>query len=48
MQAYIGGLLEAGFELRQFAEPAPYGCSDEKAMRYRRAPNFLIMEWRKV
>jgi SAM-dependent methyltransferase len=47
LQAYIGGLLEAGFALRHFAEPEPTGVTDEKADRYRRVPNFLIMEWEK-
>jgi hypothetical protein len=31
--------------LRHFAEPEPQGVSGEKADRYRRAPNFLVMEW---
>ncbi|MBB5209247.1 class I SAM-dependent methyltransferase [Chiayiivirga flava] len=48
MQAYLGGLLDAGFELRHFSEPAPVGVDDDKARRYRRVPNFLIMEWRKA
>jgi SAM-dependent methyltransferase len=48
LQAYLGGLLTAGFELRHFAEPAPVGIDDDKAQRYRRAPNFLVMEWRKA
>lgn len=48
MQAYISGLLKAGFELRYFDEPEPYGSNDEKATRYRRVPNFLIMEWKKI
>lgn len=48
MQAYIGGLLAAGFALRHFAEPEPYGADDDKAERYRRVPNFLVMEWTKA
>lgn len=48
MQAYIGGLLEAGFALRHFAEPEPSGVTGDKADRYRRVPNFLIMEWEKL
>lgn len=48
MQAYLGGLLAAGFELRHFAEPVPVGVDDDKARRYRRVPNFLVMEWRKA
>lgn len=47
MQTYMAGLLEAGFELRHFAEPAPQGIDDDKARRYRRAPNFLVMEWQR-
>lgn len=48
LQAYLGTLLEAGFELRHFAEPEPTGIQDEKARRHRRAPNFLVMEWQKA
>lgn len=47
LQAYLGGLLALGFELRHFAEPAPQGVDDDKARRYRRVPNFLLMEWHK-
>jgi ubiquinone/menaquinone biosynthesis C-methylase UbiE len=45
LQDYLGGLLAAGFELRHFDEPEPKGIADPKAQRYRRAPNFLVMEW---
>ena len=47
MHAYLQGLLDAGFDLVHFAEPAPQGVDDDKADRYRRVPNFLVMEWRK-
>jgi SAM-dependent methyltransferase len=47
MHVYLQGLLDAGFELVHFAEPAPQGVADDKAQRYRRVPNFLVMEWRK-
>jgi SAM-dependent methyltransferase len=47
LHVYMTALLGAGFELRHFDEPPPTGVDDEKADRYRRAPNFLIMEWRK-
>ena len=47
LEAYLQGLLDAGFDLRHFAEPAPQGVDDEKADRYRRAPNFLLMEWQR-
>ena len=48
LSTYMSALLDAGFELRHFDEPAPQGIDDDKARRYRRAPNFLIMEWQKV
>lgn len=44
---YMSALLDAGFALRHFAEPGPVGDSSPKADRYRRVPNFLIMEWEK-
>lgn len=47
MHHYMQGLLDAGFDLVHFDEPAPYGVDDDKAERYRRVPNFLVMEWRK-
>lgn len=47
MHVYMQGLLDAGFDLVHFAEPAPQGVDDAKAERYRRVPNFLVMEWRK-
>lgn len=47
MHSYMQGLLDAGFDLVHFDEPAPYGVDDAKADRYRRVPNFLVMEWRK-
>jgi SAM-dependent methyltransferase len=48
LQRYLQALLQLGFELRHFAEPEPQGVSGEKADRYRRAPNFLLMEWERV
>lgn len=45
LQRYLQALLVLGFELRHFAEPAPVGVEGDKADRYRRAPNFLVMEW---
>lgn len=48
LETYMQALLGAGFELRHFAEPAPQGVDDDKADRYRRAPNFLLMEWRRA
>lgn len=47
MHTYLQGLLDAGFDLVHFDEPAPHGVDDDKAHRYRRVPNFLVMEWRK-
>ncbi|MCI1709976.1 MAG: class I SAM-dependent methyltransferase [Chiayiivirga sp.] len=48
LQAYLSGLLAAGFDLRHFDEPGPQGVTDDKAQRYRRVPNFLVMEWQKA
>lgn len=45
LSTYMRLLLEAGFALRYFDEPAPYGVDGPKADRYRRVPNFLVMEW---
>jgi SAM-dependent methyltransferase len=47
LATYMTALLDAGFQLRHFAEPTPVGSDGPKADRYRRAPNFLIMEWQK-
>ncbi len=48
LSTYLQGLLDAGFALRHFAEPRPQGVDDDKADRYRRVPNFLLMEWHKA
>ncbi len=47
LSRYMAALLDAGFVLRHFAEPRPVGDTSSKADRYRRVPNFLIMEWEK-
>lgn len=47
LSTYMTLLLEAGLQLRHFAEPAPTGGDPEKMDRYRRVPYFLIMEWQK-
>ena len=47
LHVYLQGLLEAGFDLVHFDEPAPHSTDDDKADRYRRVPNFLVMEWRR-
>ena len=44
---YMQALLSAGLRLVHFDEPAP-DCDGDKADRYRRAPNFLVMEWAKA
>lgn len=41
---YMQGFLDHGFTLSHFAEPVP-NITGDKADRYRRVPNFLIMEW---
>jgi SAM-dependent methyltransferase len=48
LHVYMQGLLGAGFSLVHFDEPPPRGVDDDKADRYRRAPNFLLMAWRKA
>lgn len=45
---YMTLLLDAGLALRHFDEPAPTGGDPAKAWRYRKWPNFLIMEWLKL
>lgn len=47
LSAYFSALLDRGFQLRAFDEPLPQGVDDDKARRYRRVPNFLMMRWEK-
>lgn len=47
LATYMTLLLEAGMQLRHFAEPAPTGGDPQKRDQYRRVPYFLIMEWEK-
>jgi SAM-dependent methyltransferase len=47
LSTYMTLLLDAGLQLRHFAEPAPTGGDPERMDRYRRVPYFLIMEWQK-
>ena len=48
LSAYMREFLRHGLELRLFEEPAPIaGAPKPKAERYRRAPWFVVMEWRK-
>jgi len=47
LATYMGLLLGAGLELKHFDEPSPHAGDPLRIARYRRAPWFLIMEWRK-
>jgi SAM-dependent methyltransferase len=47
LSAYVGHCLDQGLSLIHFDEPAAQGGDPVQAARYRRAPWFLIMEWRK-
>ncbi len=47
LATYMTLLLDAGMQLRHFAEPAPTGGDPRKREQYRRVPYFLIMEWQK-
>lgn len=48
LQTYMRTLIDAGLRLTHFEEPAPIkGAPEPKAERYRRAPWFVVMEWRK-
>jgi SAM-dependent methyltransferase len=47
LSVYFQALLAAGLRLVHFDEPAPIpGAPERKAAKFRRAPNFLVMEWR--
>lgn len=49
LQAYMQALIGEGLQLTHFEEPAPIaGAPEPKAERYRRAPWFLVMEWKKA
>jgi SAM-dependent methyltransferase len=47
LKDYMQWLLGQGLVLTHFDEPEPTGGPPERAARYRRAPWYLIMEWRK-
>jgi SAM-dependent methyltransferase len=47
LETYMSLLLGAGLTLTHFAEPAPTGGDPATVDRYRRAPWFHVMEWRK-
>jgi len=43
---YMQALLETGLQLTHFDEPQPTSeAPPARAAKYRRAPNFLVMEW---
>lgn len=48
LSTYMTLLLRQGLQLTLFDEPAPKGGDAAKAARYRRAPYFAMMEWRKL
>lgn len=49
LSAYMRAFLDQGLILTHFDEPAPSADADpRRAERYRRAPYFHIMEWRKA
>ncbi len=47
LSTYMSRLLANGLQLEHFSEPLPNGGDPDTVSRYRRAPWFLIMEWRK-
>lgn len=47
LETYMSLLLGQGLVLTHFAEPSPSGGDPVTVDRYRRAPWFFIMEWRK-
>ena len=47
LSTYMSLLIDAGFRLTLFTEPAPTGGDPAKADRYRRAPYAHVMEWRR-
>jgi len=47
LKDYMQWFLGAGLVLTHFDEPAPTGGPAARADRYRRAPWYVIMEWRK-
>ena len=47
LSAYMSLLLRAGLILRHLDEPSPRGGPPELAVRYRRVPWCMVMEWEK-
>jgi SAM-dependent methyltransferase len=45
--AYMTAFLEAGLQLVFFAEPEPVSGDADRRAHYRRAPWFVVMEWRR-
>jgi len=45
--AYMAALLENGLQLSFFSEPEPTSGEESRQELYRRAPWFVVMEWRK-
>lgn len=48
LSTYMRLLLDAGLRLERFDEPLPTGGDPARAARYREAPWFLMMEWRRL
>ena len=48
LSCYMSLLLNAGLRLRHFDEPAPGSGDPEQAVRFRRVPWFVLMEWEKA
>lgn len=47
LSAYMRLFLEHGLRLTWFDEPAPAGSDDPAAVKFVRAPWFVVMEWQK-
>lgn len=47
LKAYMQWFLGTGLVLTHFDEPAPIGGDPERADKYRRAPWYVVMEWKK-
>lgn len=48
MSRYMQALIGTGLRLTWFDEPEPFDAGSAREARYRRAPYFHIMEWRKA
>src|SRR3954471_24592362 len=47
LAAYMTALLEAGLQLKFFAEPGPLSGDAAHQKRFRRVPWFVVMEWQR-